>query len=62
MESKTVLPSDIEAREFDLGVTSVRLIRVGNVVQLVFSRKLAAELYFAEASTRFKKEEDEFRR
>lgn len=45
---------DFEASEYDLGMTSVRLVRVGNVVQLIFSKKLAAELYYAEAATRFK--------
>jgi hypothetical protein len=53
--------SDFEASEYDLGVTSVRLIRVGNVVEIVFSKKLAAEFYYAEAATRFKKEEEEFK-
>ena len=32
--------SDIEASEYDLGTTSVRLVRVGNVVQVLFSNKL----------------------
>jgi hypothetical protein len=38
-----MVTSDVEASEYDLGVTSVRLIRVGNVVQVVSSRRLAAE-------------------
>ena len=48
---------DVEANEFDLGVTSVRLIRVGNVIQIVFSKKLAAQLYYASAAARFKSDE-----
>ena len=53
-------PSDVEASEYDLGATSVRLIRVGNVIQIVFSKKLAAKVYYAEAATRFKSEEEAF--
>ena len=52
---------DVEANEFDLGVTSVRLIRVGNVIQIVFSKKLAAQLYYASAATRFKGDEDNWK-
>jgi hypothetical protein len=55
-----VASSEFEASEYDLGVTSVRLIRVGNVVQVIFSKKLAAAFYYAEASARFKKAEEEF--
>jgi hypothetical protein len=55
-------PSDFEAREYDLGATSVRLIRVGNVIQIVLSKKLAAEFYYTEASSRFKNEEEELKR
>jgi hypothetical protein len=53
--------SDIEASEYDLGTTSVRLVRVGNVVQLLFSNKLEAKFYYDETATRFKRDEREFR-
>ena len=53
--------SDFDVSEYDLGVTSVRLIRVGNVVQIVFSKKLAAELFYAGASARFKKDEEDWK-
>ena len=51
--------ADFEARQFDLGTTSVRLLRVGSVIQLVFSNKLDARLYYAETASRFKRAEDE---
>lgn len=51
--------SDFEAKTYDLGTTSVRLVRVGNVIQLIFSSKLDARLYYAEAASRFKRAEDE---
>jgi hypothetical protein len=55
------LTSDIEASEYDLGTTSVRLIRIGNVVQTLFSNKLEAKFYYDESATRFKRAEREFR-
>ncbi len=57
-----VTSSDFQASQYDLGATSVRLIRVGNVIQIIFNKKLAAEFYYAEASTRFKSEEEELKR
>ena len=56
------MSSDVEAKEFDLGVTSVRLVRVGNVVQVFFSNKIVAKFFFDESATRFKRNEDEFKR
>lgn len=53
--------SDVEASEYDLGTTSVRLVRVGNVVQVLFSNKLAAKFYYGETAVRFKRDEREFR-
>jgi hypothetical protein len=57
----STLTSDIEASEYDLGTTSVRLIRIGNVVQTLFSNKLEAKFYYDESATRFKRAEREFR-
>ncbi|MBI4258847.1 MAG: hypothetical protein HY619_07815 [Thaumarchaeota archaeon] len=53
--------SDVEASEYDLGTTSVRLIRVGNIVQILFSNKLEAKFFYDETATRFKRAEREFR-
>jgi hypothetical protein len=50
----------LDASEYDLGTTSVRLIRVGNVVQVVFSSKLEAKFYYDEAATRFKRAAERF--
>ncbi len=52
--------SDIEANEYDLGTTSVRLVRVGNVVQALFSNPLEAKLFFSEVASKFKKAQAEF--
>jgi hypothetical protein len=53
--------SDIEASGYDLGTTSVRPIRAGNVAQLFFSSKLEAKFYYDETATRFKRTEREFK-
>jgi hypothetical protein len=37
---------DFDASEYDLGTTSVRLIRAGSVVQAIFSSKLDAKLLY----------------
>jgi len=53
--------SDIDASDFDLGTTSVRLIRVGNVVQAIFSNKLDAKLFYDDVESTFKSEQDRLR-
>jgi len=52
---------DVEASDYDLRTTSVRLVRVGNVVQVLFSNKLEAKFYYSEAAATFKKYQREFR-
>jgi hypothetical protein len=52
--------SDIDGSEYDLGTTSVRLIRVGNVVQVIFSSKLEAKLFYDDVASTFKREERRF--
>jgi hypothetical protein len=54
-------PSDVDATEFDLGTTSVRLIRVGNVVQAIFSNKVDAKLFYDDVESTFKSEEGRLR-
>lgn len=53
--------SDVEGSQYDLGTTSVRLVRVGNIVQILFSNKMDAKFYYSEAVTRFKRAEAEFK-
>jgi hypothetical protein len=57
-----VSPSDVQASEFALGDTSVRVIRVGNIIQVVFSKKMEAEYYYADAAAGFKSDEEAMRR
>jgi hypothetical protein len=35
-----LMNNDIEARQYDIGTTSIRLVRVGNVIQILFSSPL----------------------
>jgi hypothetical protein len=56
------ISSDFEVKEYDLGTTSVRLVRVGNVIQIFFSNKLEAKFLYDSISTRFKRMEEDFRK
>lgn len=51
-------PSDIEARDYDLGTTSVRLVKLGSMIQLLHSNMRDAAFLFAELSPRFKRIQD----
>jgi hypothetical protein len=42
------LSDDIEAAQFDIGTTSIRLVRVGNVIQIVFSSSIEARFLYGE--------------
>jgi len=54
--------SDVEASEYDLGTTSARLVRIGKLVQVLFSNKQDAKIFYAELSSRFKRVQDELNR
>jgi hypothetical protein len=42
------MSSDGEGSRFDIGTTSIRLVRVGNVVQILFSSSLESKLLYDE--------------
>lgn len=50
--------SDVDASDFDLGTTSVRLVWVGNIVQAIFSNKVDAKLFYEDVKSTFKSEQD----
>ena len=50
--------SDVEASQFDIGSTSIRLVRVGNVLQILFSSSLEAEYLYKELVERYKRAEE----
>jgi len=51
------LSDDVERSQFDIGTTSIRLVRVGNVVQILFSSSLEAKLLFNEVFEKYKRAE-----
>ena len=56
------LSDDVDGGSYDLGTTSVRLIRVGNVIQIFYSNPLEAKFIYRELAERYKREEEELRR
>ena len=56
------LSGDIEGSTFEIGTTSIRLVRAGNVLQAWFSNKWEAKYLYRELAAKYKTAEDEFRR
>jgi hypothetical protein len=52
------MSKDVEAKQFDIGTTSIRLVRVGNVIQILFSSPLEAQFLYKELSEKYKRAED----
>ena len=50
--------SDLEGGQFDVGTTSIRLARVGTVVQILFSSSLEAKLLYDELFQKYKHAEE----
>jgi len=44
------MSDDVEGSQFDIGTNPIRLVRVGNVVQAVFSGALEARLLYQDLS------------
>jgi hypothetical protein len=49
---------DVESDQFDIGTTSIKLVRVGNVLQILFSSPLEAEYLNRELVERYKRAEE----
>lgn len=56
-----LMSNDVEVRQFDIGTTSIRLIRVGNVIQILFSSSLEAKFLYKELAEKYKRAEDRLR-
>ena len=52
------MSNDVESSQYDIGTTSIRLVRVGNVTQIVFSNSLEAKYLYKELAERYKGAED----
>ena len=51
------MSGDIESSQFDIRTTSIRLVRVGNVIQILFSSSLEAKYLYKELAERYKQAE-----
>ena len=56
-----MLSRDVESNQFDIGTTSIRLVRVGNVIQILFSSPFEAKFLFKELAERYKRDETRLR-
>jgi hypothetical protein len=52
------LTGDVEGSQFDTGTTPIRLVRVGNVVQILFSSSLESKLPYNELVEKYRRAED----
>jgi len=55
------LSNDVEAKQFDIGATSIRLVRAGNVIQIVFRSPLEAAFLFKELADNYERDEERLR-
>jgi len=47
----------VDASQIDIGTTSIRLVRAGNVLQILFGSSLEAEFLYEELVERYKRAE-----
>ncbi len=52
----------MEGSQFDIGTTSIRLVRVGNLIQVLFSNAWEAKYLYRELAEKYKQAEEEFRK
>ena len=54
--------SDVEGSHYDIGTTSIRVVRVGNIIQVLFSNAWEAKYLYGELAEKYKQAEEEFRK
>jgi hypothetical protein len=52
------LSDDVDSSQYDIGTTSIRLIRAGNIIQILFSSPLEAKYLYKELAERYKRAQD----
>ena len=57
-ESIPVVNGEVESSQYDIGSTSIRLVRVGSVIQILFSSPLEAGYLYRELAERYKRAEE----
>jgi len=60
-EDTETLSDDVEGSRYDIGTASIRLVRAGNLVQIVFSNRLEAKYLYRELAERYKRAEEKLR-
>lgn len=55
------MSNDVESNRYDIGTTSIRLVRVGNIIQIIFSSSLEAGYLYKELAARYKRAEDKLK-
>ena len=55
------MSDDIESSEYDLVTNTISLIRIGNIVQVLFSQKIAAKVFYMELAAKFKRDQEQNR-
>lgn len=56
------MSDDVEGSQFDIGTTSIRLVRAGNVIQILFSSSIEARYLYKELAERYKHDEEKLKR
>jgi hypothetical protein len=57
-----VLNGDVESGHFNIGTTAIRLVRVGNVIQILFRSALEAKYLYKELAERYKRDKARLRK
>ncbi len=55
------MSDDVEGSKFDVGTSSIRLVRVGNVIQILFSSPAEAKYLYRELEERYKRAEEKLK-
>ena len=57
----SALSTETDAGQYDTGTSSVRVVRVGNVIQIVFSNPLEAKFLYDEIAEKYRQAEKTIR-
>ncbi len=52
-----MLSDDVEGSKFGVGTSSIRLVRVGNLIQILFSSPVEARYLYRELAEMYKRDE-----
>ena len=55
------MSADVESSQYDIGTTSIKLVRVGNVIQIVFSSSIESKYLYKELAERYKRAQDKLK-